>query len=577
MISADTNAGNIHLKEFYNDIPLGKKRIRGRFAIPSGVRCASPAVIEKYFEIESVGIITTKSVSARPKVGYREPIYVKYGENSYINAVGLENPGAEVFREQLSKIVIPENKFLLVSLCGEDVEQFYEAAKILYDYADGYELNFSCPHSKGFGLQVGSDPELVGAITKKISESFDIPVFAKLSPTIPNYVQTAKVAVENGAAGITAINTVGPNIEYIAGKPILSNKEGGLSGAGVRPMGLKAVKEIRQMIGPEPLILGLGGIYNANDIESFYTAGADFFAIGSALTNQNTEQAKEYFASLEDDLINDRPDASYTLNPVDNMDYRKCRIEGKVLLKEDLYKIRLSKWTGYENCADTAGKFYFIMISEKGEKPFSLFVYEDRSFIIRRVGAFTSALTDLEVGDTVYVRGPYGNGVPDYEGRVINLIGGGTGISPVYEIGKKYAAKNKVRFFFGGKDKDDLFSMEKYEEIGEVITATEDGSCGTKGFVSEAMKNYAFSDAEENVFINVGPRPMIESVYELEKAYASDQDIWASIEYRTCCGVGICGKCATEKGQLSCIDGPFLRIREAFSIGEKAGGCTCGK
>ena len=72
---------NIHMKSFYESIRLGKKEIDGRFVIPSGIRCAEPSVIEKYFEIESVGIITTKSISINPKEGYKEPLFVKYGEN----------------------------------------------------------------------------------------------------------------------------------------------------------------------------------------------------------------------------------------------------------------------------------------------------------------------------------------------------------------------------------------------------------------------------------------------------------------------------------------------------------------
>ena len=564
MYSAHMKMHNIHMKDFYEDIPLGKKKIQGRFVIPSGIRCASASVIEKYFEIESVGIITTKSISAKPKIGYREPIFVKYGENSYINAVGLENPGAEAFRDQLSRITIPDNKFLLVSLCGEDETQFYEAATILYEYADGFELNFSCPHSKGFGLQVGNDLDLVAKITKKIARSFDIPVFAKLSATIPDVAHTAQIAISNGASGITAINTVGPSIEYIAEMPVLFNREGGMSGAAIRPMGLKAVMDIRQAIGTEPIIIGLGGIYNKNDVDSYNMAGADFFAIGSALTNQNTEKTKEFLNTMRWDLIRNRFEETYTLTPVNNMDYRRCEIEEKICLKENLYKIKLSKWRGYEKCSDTAGKFYFIMLGEMGEKPFSLFSYSNREFIVKRVGPFTTELTKMKVGDAVFIRGPYGNGIEEYEGKTINLVAGGTGISPTYEIAKKYVSKNRIRFFFGGKDEKDLFCQDLYKEMGEVVVATEDGSMGVTGFVSDAMKEYTFEDEEKNIFINVGPRPMIDSVYEIEKNITTNENIWVCIEYRTCCGVGICGKCATEQGSLSCVDGPFLRIEDAI-------------
>ena len=176
---------NIHMKSFYENIQIGKKIIDGRFVIPAGIRCADPKVIEKYLDLESVGIVTTKSISVKPVIGHKEPLFIKYGERSYINAVGLANPGAVAFKEGLSKIKVPSNKFLLVSIFGKDVKEFYEAAKILYDYADGFELNMSCPNAKGYGLQVGNDCALVGEITKKISKNFDVPVFVKLSSTMP--------------------------------------------------------------------------------------------------------------------------------------------------------------------------------------------------------------------------------------------------------------------------------------------------------------------------------------------------------------------------------------------------------
>lgn len=568
MYNSHMKMHNIHMKNFFENVHLGKKIIEGRFVIPSGIRCAAPSVIQKYFEIESVGIITTKSISIMPKEGYKEPLYIKYGENSYINAVGLSNPGAIAFKEELAKINVPENKFLLVSVFGKNAEECCKAAEVLYDYADGFELNMSCPHAEGYGLQVGNDAELVGRITKKMSENFDIPIFVKLSATIADVARTAKIAIDNGASGITAINTLGPSIEYISEMPVLSNREGGMSGEAIRPMGLKAVMDIRKTIGNNPVIIGMGGIFNKKDVDSYNMAGADFFGIGSALTNMNTEEVKEYFNTMRWDLIRNRVDDTYSVKPVRNMEYRKCIIEDKVLLKENLYKIKLSKWKGYESCSNTAGKFYFIMISEIGEKPFAIFSYEKREFIVRRVGPFTKELTKLKIGDTVFIRGPYGKDIPVYSDKVINLVAGGTGISPAYEIARKYMLDNKIRFFFGGKEKRDIFNLEDFQKIGEVNIATEDGSLGTQGTVVDIIQSSDFSENEEQIFINVGPKSMIEHAYEHEKMIADEDNIWVSIEYQTSCGVGICGKCATEQGAVSCVDGPFLRVTDALKIKE---------
>lgn len=569
MYSSHMKMHNIHMKSFYENIHLGNKIIDGRFVIPSGIRCANPKTIERYLDIESVGIVTTKSVSINPKEGYKEPLFVKYGENSYINAVGLSNPGATAFKKELSKIQIPDNKFLLISIFGKNEEEFLEAAKILSSYADGFELNMSCPHAKGYGLQIGNDSQLVGRITKCITENFnEKPVFVKLSAAIPDVTRVAKIAIENGATGITAVNTLGPSIEYISEMPVLSNREGGMSGEAIRPMGLKAVMDIRRELGNNPIIIGMGGIFNKKDVDSYNMAGADFFGIGSALTNLNTEETEEYLNTLRWDLIRHRAEETYTLKPVKNMEYRECTIEHKELLNNNLYKIKLSKWKGYENCTDTAGKFYFIMIAEIGEKPFALFSYENREIIVKRIGPFTKELTKLKIGDVVYIRGPYGRDIPNYENLTINLVCGGTGISPAYEIAKKYKDKNKIRFFFGGKEKEDIFGKNSFEKLGEVNIATEDGRTEFTGNVAELVQKYTFPEDETQLFINIGPKAMIETAYLYEKTITDESNIWVSIEYQTSCGVGICGKCATEKGLLSCIDGPFLRISDALNIEE---------
>src|SRR6266436_1248176 len=125
MQSASTDSANY----FLNPYQLGKKTIRGRFVIPSGIRCTRAGTIAQTFRCaDSVGVITTKSISVEPKAGYREPIYARYSAGSYINAVGLSNPGAEAFAKELRSITIPPDKFLLVSIFGGRVEDFVTAA-----------------------------------------------------------------------------------------------------------------------------------------------------------------------------------------------------------------------------------------------------------------------------------------------------------------------------------------------------------------------------------------------------------------------------------------------------------------
>src|SRR5512137_3016064 len=151
---------------FHEPYPLGRKTVRGRFVILSCIRCTHASTIQKCFrEIPSIGVITTKSISAAPRAGYREPIYARYAPGCYINAVGLANPGAAAFLAEFEGMEIPEDKFLLVSIMGSDVESFVEAAQTLLPIADGFELNMSCPHAKGYGVEVGQDRELLKRIT----------------------------------------------------------------------------------------------------------------------------------------------------------------------------------------------------------------------------------------------------------------------------------------------------------------------------------------------------------------------------------------------------------------------------
>src|SRR5208283_4020657 len=122
----------MRLSSFDQPYRLGQKTVRGRFLIPSGIRCTHASTIRKCFlETPSIGVVTTKSISAAPRKGYREPIYARYAPGCYINAVGLANPGARQFLAECEGLEVPAGKFLLVSIFGSDVASFVEAAGIL--------------------------------------------------------------------------------------------------------------------------------------------------------------------------------------------------------------------------------------------------------------------------------------------------------------------------------------------------------------------------------------------------------------------------------------------------------------
>jgi dihydroorotate dehydrogenase subfamily 1 len=543
---------------------LGNKTIQGRLVIPSGIRCTRASTIEWCFDnVDAVGVVTTKSISLAPRAGYFEPIYARYAADCYINAVGLSNPGAEHFRRELEQIRVPANKFLLVSIFGGNVRQFLETAEALKSVADGFELNMSCPHAEGYGVEIGQNKDLVAEITKAVTAATGLPVIVKLSAIVGDVGQTAKAAVAAGAAGITVTNTIGPATVNLGEHPVLSNRIGGLSGVGIRPLGLRAVKRVRDAIGADPVIIGMGGIAAPEDLREFKSAGADFFGVGSALTGMDSAEMKKYFSLLAGTGESPVARASGVKLPQIPMEYEACRVVAREDYHPGLFKLTLDRLPIQGVRGELAGKYFFLFIPGVGEKPFAIFSAEEKSVIVRVVGRFTKHLSELSVGSPIYLRGPYGKHFPQVENRPVVLIGGGSGIASVYEIGRLLQGKNDLHFLLGGRSAQDLFDLPKFSALGSLKIATNDGSEGHRGFVSDLLSEWlatvAVTSTPKPLYVLCGPEPMVEACFKLLLPVADPSDIWGAIEYMTSCGVGICGKCASPSGALTCIDGPFLQ------------------
>jgi dihydroorotate dehydrogenase (NAD+) catalytic subunit len=539
---------------------LGSKTIRGRFVIPSGIRCTRASTIELCFaENDSIGVVTTKSISLAPRPGYFEPIYARYAPESYINAVGLSNPGAEQFRRELEQIRVPADKFLLVSIFGGNVKQFVETAQALRSVADGFELNMSCPHAEGYGVEIGQNMALVAEITAAVIAATGLPVIVKLSAIVGDVGKTAKAAIAAGAAGITVTNTIGPATVNVGESPILSNRVGGLSGSGIRPLGLRAVKRVRDAIGEGPVIIGMGGISRPEDILHFQNAGADLFGIGSAVTGMDSMRMKDYLREMESTVLAPAPCPPAPKLESISMEYSPARITGREEYNPGMFKITLDELPIQGETGELAGKYFFLFIPGTGEKPFAIFCAREKSIVIRVAGRFTEALSRMPVGTPVYLRGPYGRQFPLLENRLVVLVGGGTGIASLLEIGRRLQGKNQLHFLLGGRTAKDLFDLPKFSEIGSVEVATNDGSKGHCGFVSDLLEKWKTQKQPTATYVFCGPEPMVEACFKLLKGHVDPTQIWGAIEYMTSCGVGICGKCASPSGLLTCIDGPFMQ------------------
>lgn len=562
---------------FDHPYQLGHKRIEGRFVVPSGIRCTHASTIAKCFaEIPSIGVVTTKSISLAPRAGNREPIYARYAPGCYINAVGLANPGAAAFLAECEDIEIPPNKFLLVSVFGGGIDDFVGAAKILSPIADGFELNMSCPHAKGYGAEIGEDSALVAAITQAVARVKDVPVLVKVSATLPGLDRTVKASLEAGAAGITVTNSIGPGIARVGEDPVLSNRRGGLSGDGIRPLGLRAVEQVREALGPGPVLIGMGGISSAEHVSQFRLAGADLFGIGSAVTGMDSITMRAYFGGIQDQLTGGLPKgkAESPHGEID-MSYYPSALLSRTEFSPHMFKIALESLPKDYQPGELGGRYFFLWIPGVGEKPFAVFSAADKSIIVRTVGVFTSFLKEADLGTKILVRGPYGTTPPRLDGKLLVMVGGGTGSASLLEIARSYQNGPEIHFLLGARSRAELIDLDLFRAIGTVHVSTDDGTAGHHGLVTDLLREVLASDLSDHkdqlAFINCGPEQMVHACLEIQRGFAPPERILASIEYMTSCGVGICGKCASPSGSLTCIDGPFLPCDHFVPLGSPNG------
>jgi len=259
-------------------IKIGEIELKNPIIIASGILGLSQSIFNRLYQI-GAGAIVSKSISLFPRVGYINPTITTIKGNSYINAVGLANPGLESFTKEISTNNVP----LIVSIVGSTIRDFNEMVNKLKTLNIlGFELNLSCPHVEKMGMEIGDDPKAVYDIVGNIKNNSDKPLFVKVGMGNSNIIETAKIAEEAGADCITAINTIrAMKIDIETGYPILENKIGGLSGASIKPIGVRCVYELKKNIGIP--IIGCGGIFSHEDVVEYLMAGASAVQIGSVL------------------------------------------------------------------------------------------------------------------------------------------------------------------------------------------------------------------------------------------------------------------------------------------------------
>jgi dihydroorotate dehydrogenase (NAD+) catalytic subunit len=264
--------------------------------LASGLMDEDAGSMERIFNL-GAGAIVTKSISLQPRKGYLNPTVLEL-EYGILNAMGLPNPGIDEFGaeiEKLKQLNIP----VIGSIFGSNSNEFVEIAQKMQNFGvDALELNLSCPHAKGYGLEIGCDAKLVKEITLKVKKSIDIPIFVKISPNLINIVDIAKSAEEGNADGIVAINTVkAMKIDLELKMPVLANKIGGYSGKAIKPIGVRCVYEISENV--DIPVIGVGGITTGEDVLEYIIAGASAVQIGSAIYYRGLDAFKKICDEIE--------------------------------------------------------------------------------------------------------------------------------------------------------------------------------------------------------------------------------------------------------------------------------------
>ena len=235
----------------------------------------------EFVDLSKVGAVTTKGVANVPWPGNPVPRVAEvYG--GMLNAIGLQNPGIDVFVERDIPYLKKAGATIIVNVCGRSEKDYLEVVERLADQpVDLLEINVSCPNVKEGGIAFGQDPKALYDITKAVKAHAKQPVVMKLSPNVTDITVMAKAAEAGGADAISLINTLtGMKIDINRRTFAVANKTGGLSGPAIRPVAVRMVYQAAQAV--KVPIIGMGGICNADDALEFILAGATAVAIGTA-------------------------------------------------------------------------------------------------------------------------------------------------------------------------------------------------------------------------------------------------------------------------------------------------------
>lgn len=252
----------------------------------------------EFVDLNKLGAVVTKGVANVPWEGNPTPRVAEvYG--GMLNAIGLQNPGIDVFMERDLPFLHQYDTKVIVNVCGKTVEDYIEVVEKLSDApVDMLEINVSCPNVKEGAIAFGQKAEALYGITEQIKKHAKRPVIMKLSPNVTDIAEMAKAAEAAGADAISLINTItGMKIDIEKRRFVLANKTGGMSGPAIKPIAVRMVYQAAQAV--RIPVIGMGGIATAEDAVEFLLAGASAVSVG-AMNFVNPYATVEIVEGIED-------------------------------------------------------------------------------------------------------------------------------------------------------------------------------------------------------------------------------------------------------------------------------------
>lgn len=264
-------------------IKFGKINFKKNGVLASGILGVTGWSMVKVAK-SGAGAVTSKSISKNIRKGHPTPVMQLF-EAGMLNAVGLSSTGVDNSNEELKIVKDNSDSVVIASVFGGKIDEFCETISLLNnDVIDAVEINISCPNVEDeFGLPFSSTPEIAGSVVKETRKYTKLPLIVKLSPNFPRIGDIAKACEDEGADGITAINTVGPGmlIDINTYKAKISNRRGGVSGPAILPVALRCVYDIYCKVNIP--IIGMGGITTVEDALQMIIAGASVYGVGTGI------------------------------------------------------------------------------------------------------------------------------------------------------------------------------------------------------------------------------------------------------------------------------------------------------